>query len=55
MVSDVIDVLQRVWTRSEAKKKLKQRLKLPEGTFGLHTISHCQLPKARGLIQRRYE
>ncbi|KAJ3651789.1 hypothetical protein Zmor_017803 [Zophobas morio] len=55
MVSDVIDTLQRIYSLPEARDRLKRRLKLPGGKARLHTISHCQLPKSRRLMQRRYE
>ncbi|XP_044260794.1 outer dynein arm protein 1-like [Tribolium madens] len=55
MVSDVMDVLQHVLSRNEAKVKLSQRMQLPGGTVRLHRISHCQLPKARQIMQKRYE
>lgn len=55
MVSDVIDVLQKVITRKEVKIKLRHRLALPDGAARVHNVSNCHLPKSREIIQRRYQ
>ncbi|EFA04939.1 Coiled-coil domain-containing protein 63-like Protein [Tribolium castaneum] len=54
MVSDVIDVVQRPWTRKEAKEMLQQRLDLPGASTKLHTVSKCFLPQARHIKQKKY-
>ncbi|XP_015836482.1 uncharacterized protein LOC107398091 [Tribolium castaneum] len=54
MVSDVIDVVQRPWSRKEAKEMLQQRLDLPGASTKLHTVSKCFLPQARHIKQKKY-
>lgn len=41
-------------TRVEAMKKLQQRLKDDYAEL-LHNVSHCYLPAARKIIQKRYQ
>ncbi|XP_044260401.1 protein lava lamp-like [Tribolium madens] len=55
MVSDVIDSLQHVLSRDEAKEVLAERLKSPEIAEKLHNVSACYLPKSREIIQKRYQ
>ncbi|XP_968142.1 uncharacterized protein LOC656523 [Tribolium castaneum] len=55
MVGDVIDSLQHVLTRDQAKAALAERLKSPEMAEKLHNVSACYLPKSREIIQKRYQ
>ncbi|XP_076375891.1 coiled-coil domain-containing protein 63 [Megalopta genalis] len=50
----VSEGLEKPLTRSEATKKLKQRLEEDYSDL-LHNISGCHLPAARKIIQRRYQ
>ncbi|XP_044260720.1 outer dynein arm-docking complex subunit 1-like [Tribolium madens] len=54
MVSDVIDAVQRPWSRKEAKEMLQQRLELPGASAKLHTVSKCFLPQARRIKQKKF-
>ncbi|XP_018332083.1 uncharacterized protein LOC108741695 [Agrilus planipennis] len=55
MVSDVIDILQFAQTKEEVAQFLEQRLQLPDGMDRLHSVSNCNLPKSREIVQKRYQ
>ncbi|RZC41095.1 hypothetical protein BDFB_002579 [Asbolus verrucosus] len=54
MVGDAIDSLQRVLTRSEAKKRLKTLPNSGNLSLRIHNVSNCNLPKSREIVQKRY-